>query len=80
MPRVRFANLEGIAQYTSVFTSRYQKTDLKKSINSSPDLSSEPSHCDGLARTCLVTDWNLALEILITRPLMLMVKGFAFSK
>ena len=48
-----------------------RKTDLKKSIPSSPDVTNEPSHGDGFAHARLVTNLDLPLEHFVTRPLML---------
>jgi hypothetical protein len=57
-----------------------RKTDLKKSFHSSPNTINELSHGDRVARSGLVTKWDLPLELFITGPLMLMVNEFEFSK
>ena len=57
-----------------------RKTNLKKSFHNSPNTINELSHGDRIARSGLITKWDLPLELLITRPLMLMVNEFELSK
>jgi hypothetical protein len=57
------------------------KTDPEESIHGSPDLTKKLSHGNGVALGGLVTNWDLALELLITRPLIFfLVNKSEFSK
>src|ERR1700761_5775120 len=57
-----------------------RKTDLKKRFHCSPNAISKFSRGNGVARSRLVTKWDLPLELFITGPLTIMVNKSGYSK